>query len=69
LMIKSPVERSALDLKIEIFVKPGSTEMNALLPLIKEHKRSSGYYSMSLKGTIGKPVIKKIALQTGAKSI
>lgn len=57
--IKNPLKRSVLDMKVEIFVKPGATEMDALLSLIKKYKKSSGYYSLSLKGTIESPVIKK----------
>ncbi len=60
--IKSPVQRSILDMKIEIFIKPGEPGKDAnqvLLSAMDRYKRSSGYYLMSLKGTIGNPFIKK----------
>jgi type II secretion system protein N len=58
--ILSPLERSVLDMKIEIFIKPGVLGNNAnkmLLSIMKQYKRSSGHYLMSLKGTIGNPSI------------
>lgn len=59
--IKNPLKRSALDIKAEIFIKPGATDMTMLLPFIKEYKKSSGYYLFSLNGTIENPVIKKLS--------
>ncbi len=60
--VKSPIERSALDMKIEIFIKPGKPGKEAnqiLLSTMDRYKRSSGYYLMSLKGTVGKPSIRR----------
>ena len=60
--IKSPVERSVLDMKVEIFIKPGEAGKEAnkiLLSTMNQYKRSSSYYLMSLKGTIGNPSIRR----------
>ncbi|MEE9542200.1 MAG: type II secretion system protein GspN [Thermodesulfobacteriota bacterium] len=60
--IAEPIKKSALDMKVEIFLKPDDADNKAdevLLSLIKGYKKSSGYYSFDLKGTLGVPVIKK----------
>ena len=60
--IKSPIERSALDMKLELFTKPqasGADTNEVLFSIINGYKRSSGYYRMNIKGTINSPVIKK----------
>lgn len=59
--IKSPVERSVLDMRIEIFIKPGALGKDAnniLLSIMNEYKKSPGHYLMTLKGTLRKPYIK-----------
>lgn len=52
--IKRPLSSSPVDLTLELTPKAGLLEKEFLLLLLKDYKKSANFYSIPVKGTIGK---------------
>jgi hypothetical protein len=51
------VQRSKLDLEIEVIPRRGAAQKADLMLLLSPYQRSANYYSMKVRGTLGAPVL------------
>lgn len=54
LKMASPIEASTVDMVLELMPNEGLREKEFLLNLIQQYRKSTNYYSIPLKGTLGR---------------
>ncbi len=57
--IRTPLHASPLDLKLEVTVRKRSEDLKAIQIFLAPYKRSENFFSIPLKGTVGRPIIKR----------